>query len=118
MTVLSSSASASATSAGAVPDWHIRGHVEEGSFGDVPLAGLNFGVAVNWPGAIHEGNGEAIVVLDERADAAGGARGGHARARGARSRGRASMSRLELSIGVIATTGVMVRMSAPIRVQD
>ena len=43
-------------------------HVEEGHFGDVSLAGLTFGMAVNWPGAIHEGNGEAIVVLDERAD--------------------------------------------------
>ena len=43
-------------------------HVTDGSYGDVPLAGLNFGVAVNWPGAIHEGNGEALVVLDERAD--------------------------------------------------
>jgi hypothetical protein len=43
-------------------------HVEEGSIGDVPLAGLTFGVAVNWPGAIHEGGGEALVVLDERAD--------------------------------------------------
>jgi hypothetical protein len=43
-------------------------HIEEGSFGGVPLAGLTFGVAVNWPGAIHEGNGEAIAVLDERAD--------------------------------------------------
>src|SRR5687768_4580034 len=44
-------------------------HIEEGSWGDVPLAGLNFGVAVNWPGAIHEGGGEAVVVIDERADA-------------------------------------------------
>lgn len=43
-------------------------HVEEGSYGDVPLAGLTFGVAVNWPGAIHEGGGEAIAVFDERAD--------------------------------------------------
>jgi hypothetical protein len=43
-------------------------HIEEGSYADVPLSGLNFGVAVNWPGAIHEGNGEAMVVLDERAD--------------------------------------------------
>jgi hypothetical protein len=43
-------------------------HVEQGSFGDEPLSGLNFGVAVNWPGPIHEGNGEAIVVIDERAD--------------------------------------------------
>ncbi len=44
-------------------------HVEEGGYGDVPLVGLNFSIAVNWPGAIHEGNGEGIVVLDERADA-------------------------------------------------
>ncbi len=43
-------------------------HIEAGRFGDVPLAGLTFGVAVNWPGAIHEGNGEALLVLDERAD--------------------------------------------------
>lgn len=43
-------------------------HVEEGSFGDVPLAGLTFGLFVNWPGAIHEGNGEGIAVVDERAD--------------------------------------------------
>ena len=45
-------------------------HVEEGGFGDVPLAGLNFSVYVNWPGAIHEGNGEALVLVDERADGA------------------------------------------------
>lgn len=44
-------------------------HIEDGSFGDVPLSGLSFSVAVNWPGAIHEGNGEALVVVDERADA-------------------------------------------------
>jgi hypothetical protein len=43
-------------------------HIEQGDFGDVPLAGLNLSVAVNWPGAIHEGNGQALVVLDERAD--------------------------------------------------
>src|SRR4051812_29803207 len=43
-------------------------HVEDGSFGDVPLAGINFGLAVNWPGAIHEGNGEGILVIDERTD--------------------------------------------------
>ncbi|HEX8450488.1 MAG TPA: DUF1326 domain-containing protein [Longimicrobium sp.] len=43
-------------------------HVEQGSFGEVELSGLSFGVAVNWPGAIHEGRGEALVVIDERAD--------------------------------------------------
>jgi hypothetical protein len=44
-------------------------HVEAGRYGDVDLAGLNLSMAVNWPGAIHEGNGEAILVIDERADA-------------------------------------------------
>jgi hypothetical protein len=43
-------------------------HVEDGSFGDTPLDGLNFTVAVNWPGAIHEGDGEALILVDERAD--------------------------------------------------
>jgi hypothetical protein len=42
--------------------------IEEGSFGEVPLEGLSFGLAVNWPGAIHEGGGEAMVVVDESCD--------------------------------------------------
>jgi hypothetical protein len=45
-------------------------HVEDGAFGDVRLDGLNFSVFVNWPAAIHEGNGEAVVLIDQRADAA------------------------------------------------
>ena len=45
-------------------------HVEGGVVGDVTLDGLNFSVYANWPGAIHEGNGEALVLIDERADAA------------------------------------------------
>ncbi len=44
--------------------WHVR----EGSFDGVPLEGLNFSVYVNWPGAIHEGNGEGLILIDERAD--------------------------------------------------
>jgi hypothetical protein len=43
-------------------------HVEKGSYGDVSLDGLTFGVYADWPGAIHEGNGKAIVFYDERAD--------------------------------------------------
>ena len=43
-------------------------HVEHGSFAGVPLDGLNFSVYVNWPGAIHEGNGEGLLLIDERAD--------------------------------------------------
>ena len=43
-------------------------HVERGSFDGVPLDGLNFSVYANWPGAIHEGNGEALLLIDARAD--------------------------------------------------
>lgn len=43
-------------------------HVEEGAFDGVDLSGLNFSVYVNWPGAIHEGDGEAVILIDERAD--------------------------------------------------
>src|SRR6266545_1525227 len=43
-------------------------HVEEGRFGETPLDGLNFTVAVKWPGAIHEGDGEGVILVDERAD--------------------------------------------------
>jgi hypothetical protein len=43
-------------------------HVEEGTYEGVDLSGLNFSVYVNWPGAIHEGNGEGVILIDERAD--------------------------------------------------
>ena len=43
-------------------------HVEQGSLEGVPLDSLNFSVYANWPGAIHEGNGEALILVDERAD--------------------------------------------------
>jgi hypothetical protein len=45
-------------------------HVESGRYGDVALDGLNFSVYVNWPGAIHHGNGEAVILVDERANEA------------------------------------------------
>ena len=45
-------------------------HVDRGAFGDTSLDDLNFTVAVDWPGAIHEGNGEAVILVDERADQA------------------------------------------------
>lgn len=44
--------------------------VKDGQFGDVSLAGLTFSVFVQWPGAIHEGNGEALILIDEGADEA------------------------------------------------
>ena len=45
-------------------------HVEDGVYGTTRLDGLSFSVYANWPGAIHEGNGEALLLIDERADAA------------------------------------------------
>jgi hypothetical protein len=45
-------------------------HVEKGHFDDTQLDDLNFSVFVNWPGAIHEGNGEGLILVDERADEA------------------------------------------------
>lgn len=43
-------------------------HIEQGALGDIELSGLNVSMAVNWPGAIHAGNGVGILVIDERAD--------------------------------------------------
>lgn len=42
--------------------------VDEGHFGDVDLSGRRFAVLVAWPGAIHEGNGEALPIVDDGAD--------------------------------------------------
>lgn len=44
-------------------------HIEKGEYSGTTLDGLNFSVYANWPGAIHEGNGEALLLIDERADA-------------------------------------------------
>jgi hypothetical protein len=45
-------------------------HIDSGAASGVRLDGLNFSVYAKWPGAIHEGNGEALILIDERADAA------------------------------------------------
>ncbi len=42
--------------------------VDSGRIDDVAMDGLNFSLCVDWPGAIHEGDGEALVLVDERAD--------------------------------------------------
>lgn len=44
--------------------------IEEGYHGDTRLDGLRIAGAYAWPGAIHEGRGEAAVIVDERASAA------------------------------------------------
>lgn len=41
-------------------------HVDAGNVDGVTLDGLNFSVYVNWPGAIHEGNGVALILIDDR----------------------------------------------------
>jgi hypothetical protein len=43
--------------------------VETGSFAGIRLDGLAFSLYAKWPGAIHEGNGEAVMLVDDRADA-------------------------------------------------
>ena len=60
---------------GALPD---KGHchavggfiIDKGHFGETPLDGMRCAVAFRWPGAIHEGHGEAVVFIDKAADAA------------------------------------------------
>lgn len=44
--------------------------IDEGRFGDVRLDGLIWAGMFAWPGPIHHGNGEASVVIDERASEA------------------------------------------------
>jgi hypothetical protein len=43
-------------------------HVESGRLDDVDLADLNFAIMADWPGAIHEGGGKAILLVDDRGD--------------------------------------------------
>lgn len=44
--------------------------IEQGRFGDTKLDGLSIGLYADWPKAIHEGNGIATTLIDERADEA------------------------------------------------
>lgn len=46
--------------------WEIR----EGECEGVRLDGLILGMIASWPGPIHKGNGQALVYIDERANAA------------------------------------------------
>lgn len=42
--------------------------IEQGQFGDVSLDGLRWVCIYDWPGAVHEGNGSEVSIIDERAD--------------------------------------------------
>ena len=44
--------------------------IDKGHHGDTQLDGLKAAVVLKWPGPIHEGKGEAAVIVDERANAA------------------------------------------------
>ena len=44
--------------------------IDEGFHGDVRLDGLRVAAIFKWPGPIHEGNGEAIAFVDQRASEA------------------------------------------------
>jgi hypothetical protein len=44
--------------------------IDEGYHGSIRLDGLDIAAIFKWPGAIHEGNGEAIAFVDERANEA------------------------------------------------
>lgn len=41
--------------------------IEEGSHGKTRLDGLRMAIVVAWPGAIHEGKGHVVPIVDERA---------------------------------------------------
>ncbi|MGK9200528.1 MULTISPECIES: DUF1326 domain-containing protein [Sinorhizobium] len=41
--------------------------IDEGYHGDTRLDGLRCGMIVSWPGAIHEGRGAVVPIIDERA---------------------------------------------------
>lgn len=43
-------------------------HITNGRFGDVHLDDMNVAIALNSPGAMHEGNWAVVLYLDQRAD--------------------------------------------------
>jgi len=42
--------------------------IDQGKHGDTPLDGLRLVGVFKWPGPVHEGHGEALAIVDERAD--------------------------------------------------
>lgn len=84
----------------------IGGEVREGSFGEVPLAGVRYVIAFMYPKAIHEGNGHVALFIDERATPA------QADAIAAILSGRAGGMPFEALAGTVATLDGPVR--API----
>src|SRR5437868_2193170 len=48
----------------------VAGHIEEGSFNETKLDGLDWALLLHWPGEIADGNGTEQAIIDERADPA------------------------------------------------
>lgn len=46
----------------------VTGHIEEGTFNDTTLDGLDWALLLYWPGEIAQGSGKEQVIIDERAD--------------------------------------------------
>ena len=46
----------------------VAGHIEEGTFNETKLDGLDWALLVQWPGEIAQGNGTEQVIIDERGD--------------------------------------------------
>jgi hypothetical protein len=44
--------------------------IDRGHFGDVDLSGVKWGAVARWPGALHEGNGEIVPLVDAAASQA------------------------------------------------
>ena len=42
--------------------------IDQGYHGNTPLGGLKIAAVYKWPGPVHEGNGEALPFVDQRAD--------------------------------------------------
>ena len=43
--------------------------VEKGFYGEISLDGLSAGMLAKWPGPIHEGDGERLIIIDDQATA-------------------------------------------------
>jgi len=43
--------------------------IEKGFYGGISLNGLSVGMLAKWPGPIHEGNGERLIIIDDQANA-------------------------------------------------
>ena len=42
--------------------------IDQGHFGETSLDGVKWAMLFAWPGAVHEGDGEMVIIVDEAAD--------------------------------------------------